>query len=113
MATEFRAPEVEIPDTLPVLPIRGAVVFPLSVVPVSVGQPKSIEMIEEVMRGDRLIVVLAQKNEEAIPPEAEDLYDVGTVAVVRQLYRTEAGPLQLILQGLERVKVDAFVRLDP
>lgn len=113
MATEFRAPEVEIPETLPVLPIRGAVVYPLSVVPVSVGQPRSIEMVEEVMQGDRLIAVVAQKNEEAIPPETEDLYDLGTAAVIRQFYRTEMGNLQLILQGLERVKVEEYLRKDP
>ncbi|HLV59777.1 MAG TPA: LON peptidase substrate-binding domain-containing protein, partial [Fredinandcohnia sp.] len=106
MATEFLLNEIEIPETLPVLPIRGAVVFPLSVVPVSVGQPGSIRMVEQVMQGDRLLAVVAQKNEEAIPPGADDLYRVGTAAVIRQFHRTEAGPIQLILQGLERGQVE-------
>lgn len=113
MATEFRPSEIEIPELLPVLPIRGAVVFPLSVVPVSVGQPQSIRMVEEVMQGDRLVAVVAQKNEEAIPPGVEDLYRIGTAAIIRQYYRTEMGNLQLILQGLVRVEVEEYVSRDP
>src|SRR5690606_12485151 len=112
MTTEFRPSEIEIPELLPVLPIRGAVVFPLSVVPVSVGQPQSIRMVEEVMQGDRLVAVVAQKNEEAIPPGVEDLYRIGTAAIIRQYYRTEMGNLQLILQWLVRVEVEEYVGRD-
>jgi len=102
-----------LPPELPVLPLRGMVLFPLAVVPISVGQQRSIQLVDEVMRGDRTFVALAQSNERAIPATPDDLYRVGTVAVVRQLHRTPDGPLQLIIQGMQRVRITSFTATEP
>ncbi|AKU92016.1 ATP-dependent protease La [Vulgatibacter incomptus] len=98
---------------MPVLPIRGAVVFPLAVVPISVGQERSIQLAEEVMHTDRLIAIVAQQNEDASPAEPDDLYRVGTSAVVRQFHRTDAGTIQLVVQGLGRIRIDDYVSTEP
>src|SRR3981081_4541972 len=71
-----------IPDALPVLPLRGGmVIFPLAVVPLLVGQQRSIQLIDDIMRQDRLLVLVGQKTE-LDQPGPEDLYNVGTAAIV-------------------------------
>ncbi len=111
---ENEQPEaIEIPGELPVLPIRGAVVFPLAVVPISVGQERSIRLVEEVMHTNRLIALVAQRTEEGVPEKPEDLYRVGTSAVIRQIHRSENGMIQLVVQGLGRIRIDRYLAFEP
>jgi ATP-dependent Lon protease len=102
-----------IPDVLPVLPLRRTVVFPLAFAPLAVGQPRSVRLVDDVMRRDRLMALVAQRDDEAEARGRDDLYGVGTVAVVQQLTRQADGSLRLVVQGLERVRLLDLVQTDP
>ncbi|HEY3078597.1 MAG TPA: endopeptidase La [Chloroflexota bacterium] len=102
-----------IPDVLPVLPLRGTVVVPLAVVPLVVGQPRSVRLIDDAMQTNRLIMVAAQRNETTEPAGPDDLYTVGTVSVIHQLFRAPDGTLRLVLQGLERARLIDFTTVEP
>ncbi|MBX6770340.1 MAG: endopeptidase La [Chloroflexi bacterium] len=103
-----------IPDALPVLPLGGGtVVFPLAVVPLVVGQPRSIRLIDDAMRQQRLVTLVMQRNEEVESAGPEHLYRVGTVGLIHQLVRAPDGTLRLIVQGLQRVRLLDFVTTEP
>ena len=75
----------ELPEILPILPLRGLVVYPFTAVPLTVGQPRSIRLVDEAMAGDRMIGLVASRNQDVEAPEPEDLYTIGTVAVIHRL----------------------------
>jgi len=103
-----------IPDVLPVLPLRGGtVIFPLAVVPLLVGQERSIRLIDDVMRGDRMVALVAQRPDAPEQPGPADLYEVGTAGVIHQLMRSPDGTIRLVIQGLERIRVTQYVETDP
>ena len=104
----------QIPSELPILPLRGVVVYPQTAVPLTIGQPRSIRLVDDVMAGeDRLIGLVASKNPELDTPEPEDLYSVGTVAIVHRLFRAPDGSIRLLVQGLARFRLGEFVHHDP
>jgi ATP-dependent Lon protease len=104
----------QIPDELPILPLRGVVVYPQTAVPLTIGQPRSIRLVDDVMAGeDRLIGLVASKNPELDLPAPEDLYSVGTVAIVHRLFRAPDGTIRLLVQGLARFHLGEFVQLEP
>jgi ATP-dependent Lon protease len=111
--TPIGAAAPPIPDALPVLPLRDTVVFPLAVAPLVVGQERSVRLVEDAMRGNRLVALVAQSNRDARPAGPDDLYRVGTAAVIHQLLRAPDGTLRLIVQGLERIRLLDFVRTEP
>ena len=102
-----------IPDALPVLPLRDAVVFPLAAVPLAVGQPRSVRLVDDVMRGNRLLALVAQRDAKAEPATPEDLHRVGTVGVIHQLARAPDGSVRLMVQGLERVRLLDWIGTEP
>jgi ATP-dependent Lon protease len=102
-----------IPDALPVLPLRDAVVFPLTATPLVVAQPRSVRLVDDVMRSNRLLVLVAQRDPKAEPAKPEDLYRVGTVGVIHQLARAPDGSLRLMVQGVERIRLLDFTSSDP
>jgi ATP-dependent Lon protease len=105
---------LEIPDALPVLPLRGGtVVFPLAVVPLTVGLPRSVQMVDDVMRGNRMLALVAQRNEEIEQAGPGDLHRIGTAALIHQLMRGPDGTVRLIVQGLERIRVLDFIATEP
>ncbi len=95
-------------ETLPVLPLRDIVVFPHMVVPLFVGRQKSINALEEVMREDKRILLVAQRNAGDDEPTAETIYDVGTLAQVLQLLKLPDGTVKVLVEGTERAKVKRF-----
>ncbi|MGW8142984.1 MAG: endopeptidase La [Anaerolineales bacterium] len=104
----------QIPPELPILPLRGVVVYPQTAVPLTIGQPRSIRLVDDVMAGeDRLIGLVASKDPELDAPAPEDLYKVGTVAIVHRLFRAPDGTIRLLVQGLARFHLGEFVHLDP
>jgi ATP-dependent Lon protease len=105
--------DVAIPDALPVLPLRDAVVFPVAAVPLAVGQPSSVRLVDDVMRGNRLLALVAQRNAKAEPATPEDLYRVGTMGVIRQLARVPDGSVRLMVEGIERVRLLDFIGTEP
>src|SRR5436305_2409986 len=102
-----------IPDFLPVLPLKDTVVYPFSVQPLGVGQERSIRLIDDVMRSDRLVVLVAQKSEEIDQAGPDDIFKIGTVSRIGRMFRMPDGTLQIAVQGLERVVIDEFVQEKP
>ena len=95
-------------EILPVLPLRDIVVFPHMVVPLFVGREKSIKALEEVMRDDKRILLVAQRNAGDDDPTAETIYNVGTLAQVLQLLKLPDGTVKVLVEGTERAKVEHF-----
>jgi ATP-dependent Lon protease len=92
----------------PVLPLRDIVVFPHMIVPLFVGREKSIRALEEVMREDKRILLVAQKNPTDDDPEPEQLYMVGTVASILQLLKLPDGTVKVLVEGAERARITGF-----
>jgi ATP-dependent Lon protease len=105
--------DITIPEALPVLPLREAVVFPLTALPLAVGTPRSLRLVDDVMRGNRLLALVAQRDAKAEPATPEDLHRMGTVGVIHQLARSPDGSVRLMVQGLERIRVLDFVSTEP
>ena len=104
----------QIPPEIPILPLRGVVVYPQTAVPLTIGQPRSIRLVDDVMAGeDRLIGLVAAEDPELDTPGPDDLYSVGTVAKVHRLFRAPDGTIRLLVQGLARFHLGEFVHLDP
>ncbi|PYO01091.1 MAG: endopeptidase La [Candidatus Rokuibacteriota bacterium] len=108
------APNFTVPDALPVLPLRDTVVFPLTAAPLAVGQLRSVRLVDDVMRGNRLLALVAQRNTEAEPAMPDDLHRVGTVGMIHQLVRAPDGSgVRLMVQGIERVRISDWIRTEP
>jgi ATP-dependent Lon protease len=101
------------PDVLPILPLRGVVVYPQTAVPLTVGQPRSIRLVDDVVGGDKLVGLLASRNPELETPGPADLFTYGTIATVHRLLRAPDGTIRLLVQGLDRFKVGEFVQDEP
>ena len=95
-------------ETIPVLPLRDIVVFPHMIVPLFVGREKSIRALEEVMREEKRILLVAQKNPGDDDPGIDSIYDVGTVAQVMQLLKLPDGTVKVLVEGIDRAKVIDF-----
>jgi endopeptidase La len=105
---ESAANEPSLPSELPVLPLRGTVVFPMTVQPLAVNRPVSIESINRSLAAERMLLLVMQKNEND-DPLPEDLRTIGTVAIIRQMAKSAVG-LNVLVEGLARVRVEEFVR---
>lgn len=113
---EADSPDEEdiIPSVLPILPLRGLVVYPQTAVPLTIGQPRSIRLVDAVMASDnRLVGLVASRNPELEKPEPEDLYQYGTVAIIHRLFRAPDETIRLVVQGLARFKLKEFVQEEP
>ncbi|MGH3018602.1 MAG: endopeptidase La, partial [Gaiellaceae bacterium] len=110
--TTPRAPEGET-TVLPLLPLRGTVVFPASLTPLAIGQERSIRLVDEAVAGDQTIAVVASRAGEEEERSPEDLYEVGTSAVVHKMVRVPDGTLRVLVQGLERVRLDGLEQTEP
>src|SRR6266567_1213239 len=104
---------LSIPDELPILPLKDTVIYPFAVQPLGVGQERSIRLIDEVMRGNRLVVLVAQKSAEIEQAGPEDIFKIGTVARVARMIRMPDGTIQIIVQGLERVAIGEITQEQP
>ncbi len=102
-----------IPEILPILPLRGLVVFPQTGVPLTIGQPRSIQLVDEATAGKRMIGLLTSKNPDSDNPDPKELYQIGTVAMINRLFRATDGTIRLLIQGLSRFKIVEFVQKDP
>ena len=101
------------PDILPILPLRGVVVYPQTAVPLTVGQPRSVRLVDEVVGGDKLVGLVAAVNPELESPGPGDLYRVGTIATVHRLLRAPDGTIRLLVQGMDRFRLGEFVSEEP
>lgn len=106
--------EMESNRNLPVLPIKNAVLFPQVVVPLSAGRPLSVAAIEAAVAAEeKEILVLAQRDASVQAPRRTDLFDIGTKGVIRRMARTDEGVVQVLIQGMERVRAEALIQQEP
>src|SRR3954469_22311728 len=103
----------QIPEILPILPLRNTVLFPGVVIPITVGRDKSIQLIKDYNKGDKTIGVVAQKSDDTEEPTGDDLYKVGTVAHIIKMLRMPDGNTTIIIQGKRRFKIEEYVQTEP
>ncbi|MDO9066733.1 MAG: LON peptidase substrate-binding domain-containing protein, partial [Chloroflexota bacterium] len=102
-----------IPRELPVLPMREAVVYPEIVAPLLVGTGRGAKLVDDAVMGDRVIALVAQRNEDAEEATPDDLYQIGTAVVIHRLLKSPDGSVRLIVQGIERIKIDRYTQTQP
>ena len=94
----------------PVLPLRDIVVFPHMIVPLFVGREKSVQALDDVMRDDKQILLVTQKNAGQDDPAVEDIYRVGTIGTVLQLLKLPDGTVKVLVEGVHRARIKKFYR---
>jgi ATP-dependent Lon protease len=103
----------EQPLTLPILPLRGTVVFPLTVVPLAAAQARSLRLIDRVMSGDRTVGLVMQTDAELEGAGPDDVHRIGTIATIHQMMRVPDGSVRLAVQGIERMRILEFIEEEP
>lgn len=104
---------VTIPDELPVLPLRNMVALPFTTLPIAVGVPRSVRLVQEAMQSNRLLALVTSRDPDIDEPTSEQVHDVGSVAVIQRIVRGENNTLQLVVNVLERIKVQEWTSGDP
>jgi ATP-dependent Lon protease len=112
MENELDVKVLEIDEKLPLLPLRDVVLFPHITVPLLVGRVASVNAIEEAVAGKRILFATAQKRPDVVDPQKEDLYRLGTVVRVLQLFRLPDGTMRVLVEGLHRARVRRFLSAD-
>jgi ATP-dependent Lon protease len=105
--------EIEIPDTLPVLPVRDIVVFPYMILPLFVGREMSIKAIEHSLSGNRMVLLLTQKDLAIENPTPQDLFSVGTIALVMRMLKLPDGRVKILVQGLGKARTINYTQTEP
>ncbi len=104
---------IKIPDVLPVLPLKDLVIFPFIIVPLSVSREKSINAVDQALAENRVIMLTAQKDFQNEDPGEEDLFRVGTVAIIMRMLKLPDGRIRILVQGLSRARIDYFIQTAP
>jgi ATP-dependent Lon protease len=101
------------PAALPVLPLRETVPYPDTLTPLAVGQDRSVRLVNEVLSGERMLVLVASRDPEKEEPGPADLYDVGVAGIVARMLKVPDGTIRILVQGTERVRIDDYVAEEP
>ena len=112
-APSAEQPHAEPPNVLPVLPLKETVVFPDSMTPLAIGQERSIKLIDDVVAGERQLALLTVRNEDVEVPGFDDLYSIGTAAVIHKMIRVPDGTLRVLVQGTHRISLGEPAQDDP
>jgi ATP-dependent Lon protease len=102
-----------LPPGLPVLPLKETVAYPNTLTPLAIGQERSVKLVNDVLGGERMLVMVASKNPELELPGPEDLYDVGVAGIVARMLKVPDGTLRILVQGTQRVRLTDFVASEP
>jgi ATP-dependent Lon protease len=113
MTDEKDPKELRVPDVVGILPLRGTVLFPHSIVPLAAGRASSVQAIEEAARGSRLVGAVMQRDPSEDAPTQAGLHDIGTLAVIHKVLKQPDGTLRLVVEGLSRFRVAEFVQQTP
>jgi ATP-dependent Lon protease len=114
MVTNYDGEQVEIPETLPMLPVRDIVVFPYMIIPLFVGRDSSIRSVEEALsRSDRLILLASQKDISDEHPTPEGIYRTGTVSMIMRMRKLPDGRIKILTQGLCKANIQDFTQTNP
>src|ERR671929_2288216 len=100
--------QLQIPSELPVLPLRDIVIYPFMIVPLFVSREKSIRAVDEALAENRMILLASQKDLDKEEPLAEDLYAVGTAAVIMRMLKLPDGRIRILVQGLARAQATRY-----
>ncbi|MCH3885508.1 endopeptidase La [Tenacibaculum aquimarinum] len=103
----------EVPEILPILPLRNTVLFPGVVIPITAGRDKSIQLIKEANKGNKIIGVVAQKNEEVESPTGKDIHTTGVVAQILRVLKMPDGNTTVIIQGKKRFEIENIIQEEP
>ena len=103
----------ELPGALPVLPLRESVPFPSTLIPLAVGQERSVQLVNDVLAGDRMITMVASREPELEEPGPDQLYGVGVTGVVARMIKVPDGSLRILVNGGQRVQVGEYTSSDP
>ena len=106
-------PQRLVSGTLPVLPLREAVPYPDTLIPLAVGQERSMTLVNDVLAGDRTLVMVSSRDPAVEEPAPEQLYEVGVVGSVARMLKVPDGTLRILVQGAQRVRIDHWVRAEP
>src|ERR671929_1251676 len=98
---------LQIPESLPVLPLRDIVIYPFMIVPLFVSRERSIRAVDEALGENRMILLASQKDLDKEEPTGEDLYQIGTVAVIMRMLKLPDGRIRILVQGLTRARLDS------
>jgi len=99
--------QLQIPSELPVLPLRDIVIYPFMIVPLFVSREKSIRAVDEALGENRMILLASQKDLDKEEPTADDLYKVGTAAVIMRMLKLPDGRIRILVQGLARAQIES------
>jgi len=103
----------DLPESVPILPLRNTVLFPGVVIPITVGRDKSIQLIKDANKGDKVIGVVAQKDQEVEDPSIVDVFPLGTVAQILRVLTMPDGNTTIIIQGKKRFEIQQLISEDP
>ncbi|HBZ25815.1 MAG: endopeptidase La [Bacteroidetes bacterium GWF2_41_61] len=105
--------ESELPDTLPIIALRNAVLFPETIIPITVGREKSIKLVREAYSGNKILGAVSQKDAKMEDPKPGDLFDIGTLAKIIKIIEMPDGGITIILQGMKRFRVLDIIGVNP
>ncbi|MBF0528448.1 MAG: endopeptidase La [Deltaproteobacteria bacterium] len=105
--------EIVIPDQLPLLAVRDVVIFTNMILPLFVGRQASVTAVETAMAGSRLLLIATQKDQGRDDPAPEDIFDIGTVAMIMRMVKMPDNRLKILIQGLAKAKITEFIQRDP
>lgn len=112
-ANEKKPAVKKIPEELPILPIKGTIVFPLIIVPLVAVKERAIKLIDDALEGDKILGLVAQKNQKKEIPGKDDVYRVGTASTIAKMLRFPDGSLRLLVQGISRIRIKEFTQEEP
>jgi ATP-dependent Lon protease len=113
MESDYELSESELPDTLPIITLRNAVLFPETIIPITVGRERSVKLVREVYKGNKILGAVSQKDAKQEDPSGSDLYDIGTLAKIIKIIEIPDGGITIILQGMRRFQIIEFLSKDP
>src|SRR5690606_27375885 len=114
MVTNYEGEAIVFKETLPLLPVRDLVVYPFMILPLFVGRETSIKAVEEALNNtDRLILLASQKDIVAESPTPDEIYQMGTVAMIMRMRKLPDGRIKILIQGLAKARITSFVATEP
>ena len=105
--------EIQLPEVIPLLPVRDIVLFPFMIIPLFVGREASIKAVDEALSKDRLILLSAQRDIIVEEPSQNDIYDIGVVAMIMKMLKLPDGRVKILVQGLLKARIETFVQIKP
>ncbi|MCP4655349.1 MAG: endopeptidase La [bacterium] len=107
------AEDLKLPDVLPVLPLKDAVIFPYIIMPLSLGSDRSVQAVDHALASDRLVMLVAQKDPDQEEPEPSQLHAIGTVGMIMRMLKLPDGRIRVLVQGLVRARLEHMSRTEP